>query len=133
MTQQQINSTMWFFFMISFVWFLSLIMSSNWQYKYELETRNRLAKLENQVNYQMERVSRVDNNLYHKIMTDETAELVKQAHRFVEDVLQLDTMFYSFENEWVVFEYTKSITGEPEYIYVDIDRKVIVKDYKPKF
>ncbi len=132
MTQQQFNSlvALWIFTIIGF-WFV--VSGLNLMYSYYWEVTNRLTQLEERVNFQVERVSRTDNNLYHKIMTDETSELVKKSHKFVEDVLQLDTMFYSFENEWVVFEYTLSITGEQEYIYVDIDRKVIVKDYKPKF
>lgn len=132
MTQQQFNSlvALWIFTIIGF-WFV--VSGLNLMYSYYWEVTNRLTQLEERVNFQVERVSRTDNNLYHKIMTDETSELVKKSHKFVEDVLQLDTMFYSFENGWVVFEYTLSVTGEQEYIYVDIDRKVIVKDYKPKF
>lgn len=133
MTQQQINSTMGFLWVITIVWFGFLITASNWQYHYEWETRNRLMNLEEQVRFQVERVSRIDNNLYHKVMTDTESDYVKQSHRLLEDVTQLDTMFYSFENEWVIFSYNKTVTGEEAYIYVDLTRKVIVKDYKPKF
>lgn len=133
MTQQQINSTVWFIFFFTFVWFISIYMSYSKMVDYEFETRNRLTQLEERVDFQVERVSRIDNNLYHKVMTDETAELVKESYNLVEDMVWcMDCMFYSFENKWVVFS-TSSVTWEYKYYYVDVDRKFVQWNYIPKF
>jgi len=132
MTQQQINSTVWFIFFFTIVWFISTIMTFSKMFDYDIETRNRLSLLEEQVNYQVERVSRTDNNLYYKIMSDETSELVKESYNLVEDMVWcMDCMFYTFENKWVVF--STNLTWEQKYYYVDVDRKYVQWNYIPKF
>jgi hypothetical protein len=133
MTQQQINSTVWFILFFLSVGLLILSITANLQNKYNWETRNRLTQLEGQVNYQEKRISKTDHNLYHKVMTDTESELVKESLKLVEDTIGCDCMFYSFENYWVVFEYPQSVTGDSAYIYANIDTKVIIKDYKPRF
>lgn len=132
MTQKTINLATAIF--ILFLVFMVLMLAFRiWQEKnYSWETRNRLTQLEERLNFQIERVSTIDNNLYHKIMTDETAELVKESLNLVEDTVWCDCMFYSFENKWVVFS-TTSMTWEQKYFYVDVDRKFVQWNYIPKF
>jgi hypothetical protein len=133
MTQQQINSTVWFLWVVTIVWFWFIITALNGQFAYEWETRNRLTQLQERANYQEKRISTIDHNLYHKVMTDTESELVKESLKLVEDTIGCDCMFYSFENYWVVFEYPQSVTGDSAYIYANINTKVIIKDYKTRF
>ena len=132
MTQKTINFTIWYSILF-LVWVItSLMLSIQQEKKYSWETRNRLTQLEERVNYQVERVSRTDNNLYYKIMSDETSELVKESYNLVEDMVWcMDCMFYSFENKWVVF--STNLTWEQKYYYVDVDRKYVQWNYIPKF
>jgi hypothetical protein len=57
MTQQQINSTVWFILFFLSVGLLILAITVNWQNKYNWETRNRLTQLEERVNTSEKNIS----------------------------------------------------------------------------